>query len=97
MLKIHRLSINSKQNPIDPKERGTEWGALLGMVKQDMEKGISKDWGVFVGERYGYAIAEGTELEVMTMLQQYVPFVSFKVHPVATVSQAEEMIKGLTR
>ena len=88
--------VDQTKIPIDPKERGTGWGAMLGMVKQDMEKGISKDWGLFVGERYGYAVAEGTELEVMAMLQQYVPFVSFKVHPVATVSQAEELIKALS-
>jgi len=83
--------------PISPQERGTGWSALMTMVKQDLEKGISKDWGAFVGEASGYAVAEGTELEVMNMLQQYVPFVSFEVHPIASVSQVEEMIKGLSK
>jgi hypothetical protein len=88
--------VDQTKVPIAPQERGAGWSALMSMVKQDIEKGISKDWGAFVGELNGYAIAEGTELEVMNMLQQYVPFVLFEVHPIASVSQVEEMIKGLT-
>jgi len=34
--------------PIDPKERGAGWSLLMAMVRQDIEKGISKDWGAFV-------------------------------------------------
>jgi hypothetical protein len=40
---------------------------------------------------------EGTEVEVMNALQQYVPFVHFKAHPIASVSQVDEMIKTLTK
>jgi len=32
----------------------------------------------------------------MNMLQQYVPFVLFEVHPIASVSQVEDMIKALS-
>jgi hypothetical protein len=67
------------------------------MVKQDIKKGLNKDWGAFVGEINGYAVLEGTEVEIMNSLQQYVPFVNFKVHPVASVSQVDEMIKALTK
>ena len=28
--------------PVDPKERGTGWGVLMEMVKNDLEKGIMK-------------------------------------------------------
>jgi len=82
--------------PIDPKERGEAWGMLMAMVRQDVEKGIVKDFGMFVGETSGYAVHEGTELEVMKILQQYVPFAIFKVHPIATESQVNEMNKALT-
>jgi hypothetical protein len=68
----------------------------MAMVRQDHEKGTTKDWGAFVGESNGYSIAEGTELEVMQELQQYVPFCTFKVYPIATESMVNEMIKGLT-
>ena len=82
--------------PIDPKERGEAWGLFMAMVKQDIEKGITKDFGAFMGETGGYAVYEGTELEVLTTIQQYVPYCIFKVHPVATESQVNEMIKALT-
>ena len=84
------------QMPVDPKERGEGWGMLMAMVRQDIEKGIIKDWGSLVGETNGYYVAEGTELEVMSQIQQYVPFCTFKVNPIATESQVNEMIKGLT-
>jgi hypothetical protein len=88
--------IDTAKVPIDPKQRGTGWNALMGMVKQDLEKGKVKDWGAFVGELSGYDIFEGTEVELMNTLQQFVPFVSFKVHPVASVSQVDEMINALS-
>ena len=66
------------------------------MIRQDIENGITKDWGTFVGETQGYSILEGTEIEVMKSLQQYVPFCIFEVHPVATEDQVNEMIRGMT-
>jgi hypothetical protein len=66
------------------------------MIRKDFEKGIAKDWGTFVGQSKGYAVQEGTELDVMKTLQQYVPFCIFTVYPVATESQVNEMIKALT-
>lgn len=89
--------IDTTKIPLSPKERGAGWNALMEMVKQDIKKGFNKDWGAFVGELSGYAVIEGTEVEVMNTLQQYVPFVHFKVHPIASVSQVDEMIKALTK
>ena len=88
--------VDQTKIPIDPKERGDGWSLLMAMVNQDIEKGITKDFGAFVGENQGYSVHEGTELEVMNTLAQYVPFCIFKVHPVASESQVSEMIKGLS-
>ena len=88
--------VDQTKIPINPKERGAGWAALMNMVRQDREKGITKDWGAFVGESKGYAVNEGSELEVMKALQQYVPFVRFQVYPIASESLVNEMIKGLT-
>ena len=90
------LEVDQTKIPIDPKERGDGWGFLMAMIRKDIEKGLTKDWGAFVGETGGYAVNEGTEVEVMNGLQQYVPFCTFKVYPIATESQVNEMIKGLT-
>ena len=89
--------IDRTRIPVDLKERGVGFNMLLEMVKQDIKKGLTKDWGVFVGESSGYSVVEGTEVEIMKQLQQYTPFVYFKVHPIGSVAQAEEMIKALTK
>jgi hypothetical protein len=88
--------IDQTKIPIDPKQRGQGWSLLMAMVRQDLEKGISKDWGAFVGQTNGYSVFEGTEVEVMKALQQYVPFCIFKVHPISTESQVNEMIAALS-
>jgi len=82
--------------PVDPKERGAGYEMLLAMVKQDIERGLTKDWGNFVGEGSGYTIVEGSEVEINKMVQQYSPFVRFKTHPAVSVDQADEVIKSLT-
>ena len=89
--------IDRTKLPVSPKERGAGWNAVLEMVKQDIKKGLIKDWGTFIGELSGYAVEEGSELEVMNAVQQYTPFVHFKVHPIGSVSQVEEMIKAMTK
>ncbi len=88
--------VDQTKIPISPKERGAGWAALMKMVRRDREKGLTKDWGTFVGENKGYSIMEGSELEVMKGLQQYVPFVRFQLHPIALEDQVNEVIKALT-
>jgi len=89
--------VDRNKVPVSPQERGTNYSALLDMVKQDLEKGIMKDWGGFVGEINGYCIAEGTEVEIGNMVQQYAPFVYFKVYPVASQSQVGEVVAALSK
>lgn len=83
--------------PLDKKERGAGFNILLEMVKQDMKKGLTKDWGAFVGELSGYSVVEGTEVEILNQIAQYSPLVTFKVHPIASVSHVSEMIKALSK
>jgi len=88
--------IDQSRVPVDAKERGAGWGALMEMVKQDIKAGVTKDFGAFVGEINGYTVSEGTEVEVASALVKYSPFVSVKVYPVASVSQVDEITKSLT-
>ena len=39
---------------------------------------------------------EGTYSEIMKMTEQYAPFVRFKIHPAASLSEVDELIKHLT-
>ena len=82
--------------PVDLKERGGKFGALMKVIKQDMKAGILKDWGLFVGEHNGYSVVEGTEVEVIKATQRYTPFVCFAAHPIASVTHAEKVIKALS-
>ena len=88
--------IDESKIPVDPKERGAGWSLFMAIIKESLGKGITKDWGAFVGETSGYSILEGTEVEVSSYLQKFVPFVSFKLFPIASVSHVEEMIKLLS-
>jgi hypothetical protein len=89
-------SLNEAKIPADPKERGSGYGALTAMVKQDIEKGLVKDYGAFPGEGRGYIVVEATNLEIMKMVEQYTPYVTFEVHPAASLSEVNELIKHLT-
>ena len=82
--------------PVDPKERGEAWALMMAMTKEDIEKGIIKEWSVVVGESRGFNIAEGTEVEISNMIQKYVPYINVQVLPLATFSQTEEVIKALS-
>ena len=83
--------------PVDPKERRVGFDMLMEVIKQDIEKGILKDWGVFVGKSHGYSVVQGTEIEVIKAIQRYTPFICFAAHSITSVTQAGEMIKALTK
>jgi hypothetical protein len=85
--------IDKDKIPMDPKQRADGWLILMGLIRQDFEKGILKDWGAFVSEINGYAVVEGSEVEVELMTNQYIPLVFFEIHPIATADQIEEYLK----
>ena len=89
--------VDQSRAPVDAKERGGAFSLLMAMVRQDREAGMMKDWGAFVGEINGFAVLQGTEVEVGSALMKYVPYVSFKVHPLTTESQSNEIINSLSR
>ena len=88
--------VDQGRAPVDAKERGGAWSLLMAMIKQNRGAGKLKDFGAFVGEINGFTVYEGTEVEVASMLVQYSPYVSFKVHPLLSESQTNEVIKSLS-
>lgn len=60
---------------------------MMDAVKQSFETGPTVDWGQFVGGGKGYAISEGNASEVFVHLQQYAPYVTFKVQEVLTADE----------
>lgn len=87
--------LNISHVPLDPKERGQGYALLMEMVKRDIEMGLTKDWGCFVGEGRGYCVVEGSEVEVSKMVQHYSPYCKFRTHPVASVEDMDEVISSL--
>jgi hypothetical protein len=87
--------IDPTKAPIDPKERSAIWQAFMSVIKQDLESGVLTDWGAFVGTINGYCLAEGSAVEVGVMTQHYVPYVSFKSYPTASVDEVVEVVKKM--
>ena len=89
--------IDPTKIPVDLKKRGSDFSALMKVIKKDIKAGTLRDWGLFVGEHNGYSVVEGTEVEVIKATQRYTPFVGFEAHPIASLNHTGEMIKALTR
>lgn len=83
--------------PADPKERVSGWGVFVEMAQKHLESGLVKDWGAFPGEGKGYVIAEGSNLDIMKMTQQYTPYVTFEIHPVASINEIKELLLHMSK
>ena len=51
------------------------------MVKEDIKKGVHKDWGMSVDGSMGYAISELGEKELYANMMRFMPYTEFKVYP----------------
>ena len=87
--------LNIALTSVDAKERKDSYALLSAVVKQDIKSGLTKDWGMFVGEGSGYCVIEGSEVEVNKMTTQYGPYVIFKTHPIISIEQVDEVISSL--
>jgi len=89
--------LEPRRIPEKPKDRVQLWTPMVQMVREGMKSGVTKDWGAFVGERRGYSVGEGTEVEVANMLQQYVPFVHFTTRPVLTLDENDRLMEEMAK
>ena len=92
---ILHWEVDSTKTPESPKERQQQWLEFQDIVAQQMKEGIISDWGNNVGEMYGYAIMEGSEVLVQTLTEMWVPHVKFNVRLVLTIEQAVEATKAM--
>jgi hypothetical protein len=88
--------VDQNRIPMDPKERGKNFGFALDLVKQDLKKGSFTDWGHYYGGNYGYLTSTLAEVELEKALQKYSPLIIFEVHPVTSADTAAEVAKWLT-
>ena len=80
--------------PTDPKEQGALGIKLGEMVKQDIKKGKTKDWGIFIGGDKGYSVEEGNALDLYKDLQRYHPYINFTVHEVLSIDEVLKLWKS---
>jgi len=89
--------LDTTKVPIDPKERAAAWLPMIQMVKQDMQSGLLKEWGTYIGEMKGFSVFEGSEEEASKMAQKYIPFVYFTTHPIITIDQMEKLVQEMAK
>ncbi|MBT4511919.1 MAG: hypothetical protein HOC20_06905 [Chloroflexi bacterium] len=87
--------LDTTRTPDDPKVRQQQWRTLQDMVVKQLETGELKDWGLYIGGNKGYAIIEGTDMDVLKLTTTYIPYVSFDVKQVASVEQVIENTKAM--
>ena len=82
--------------PADPKERGALSAKFLEITKQDMKDGKISDWGAFVVGRAGFAVCEGSGLELYKTIQPYTTHYTFIVHEVLSIDEVTKVMKSMT-
>ena len=87
-------SDNSKV-PTDPKEAVALNMRQGEMTKQAMKEGKVTDWGLFPGGGGGYALAEGSALDVFTGSAQFMPYITFKVQEVLSIDEVMAAMKSM--
>ena len=89
--------LDTTKVPINPKERATAMLPMIQMVKQDMQSGLIKEWGCYIGETKGFGLFEGSEEEANRMAQKYIPIVHFTTHPLVTIDMMEKLFKEMMK
>jgi hypothetical protein len=85
--------IDTIRLPESPEERIRQYTVMVNVVKEDLKRGKTLDWGMFAGgELGGYAICEGTEQEITIENWKYLPYITFKTYPILSVNQVAEML-----
>jgi hypothetical protein len=85
--------IDTARIPESPEEQIRHHTMMVNMVKEDLKRGKTLDWGMFAGgELGGYAIFNGTEQEITMENWKYSPYIKFKIYPILSVNQVAEMI-----
>ena len=81
--------------PTDPKERAAMRMKMLEMTKQNLKEGKISDWGIFLGGFKGYAIGQGSAIDMAIGTAQFSPYVTFNVQEVLSVDEMLEAMKSL--
>ena len=79
----------------DPKERAAMRMKMLEMTKQNLKEGKLIEWGTSLGGYKGYAIGQGSAIDMAIGTAQFAPYVTFNVQEVLSVDEMLETMKSL--
>ena len=67
---------------------------LSSMVENNLEKGMLKDWGMFIDSEYGYSIHETDGETLMKNFIMFEPYIQIlEVHEALTVKKAMKSLR----
>ncbi len=87
--------VDTSRIPEDPKAKKAQQLGFQELVAKHLKEGVIKEWGAFAGEMCGYAIIEGSSVELATRTFMWVPFVKFKVRELMTIDEVIKATKAL--
>jgi hypothetical protein len=87
--------VDTSRTPEDPKVKKAQLLGFVELVMKQLKKGVIKEWGEFAGEAFGYAIFEGSAVDLHTFHTMWSPFVKFKVRELMTIDEVNKAYKAL--
>jgi hypothetical protein len=83
--------------PSDPEERMKFHMNNLERIKQGVDNGDLKMWGVSPAGAKGFAVVEADSKEIFAMTATWTPAISFKIKPMLSVDEAIDVLKGMQK
>ncbi len=87
--------VDSSRTPEDGKTKKVQWLGFQDIVAKHLKEGLMKGWGEFAGEMHGYAIFEGSAVDLHTITAMWTPFVKFDVREILSVEEVNKATKAL--
>ena len=79
--------------PLDPAERNKLYIQMAGMIKQDLEKGVLTDWGMYMDGSGGYGVSELSPKDIYSIVLKWATYCSFDAKPVLNTDEVIESAK----
>jgi hypothetical protein len=81
--------------PADPAERMKQTLTFCEMVKESIDNGKMKMWGINPGGNHGFAITDEDEKDILARASQYIPHVKFKVESMLSIDEVIATLKSM--
>jgi hypothetical protein len=87
--------IVAKEFTADPDEAQKGRISWLEGIKEDINSGVIKMWGVSAAGARGFMVFEGDEKELFGLLQKTLPRIKYKVEPMISIDDVLATVKAM--